>query len=116
MDMGKEIIIKKGCKLLLDAFQFAGISSSNRTPKTKVYSSLGLTKVKYNIYRQSREENEKVKVQTSPNNLIHCANMWSTWLWNRSLESINTPRSLIVGTSYRGLTKFIIVNQCISFS
>jgi hypothetical protein len=42
---------------------------------TEAYSSLDLTKVKYNIYRQSREENEKVKVQTSPNNLIHCANM-----------------------------------------
>jgi hypothetical protein len=42
---------------------------------TEAYSSFDLTKVKYNIYRQSREENEKVKVRTSPNNLIHCENM-----------------------------------------
>jgi hypothetical protein len=46
---------------------------------TEAYSSLDLTKVKYNIYiyiyRHSREENEKVKVRTSPSNLIHCANM-----------------------------------------
>jgi hypothetical protein len=41
---------------------------------TEAHSSLDLTKVKYNIYRQSREENEKVNVRTSPNNLIHCEN------------------------------------------
>jgi hypothetical protein len=29
MDMGKGTIITKGCKLLLDAFQFIGISSRN---------------------------------------------------------------------------------------
>jgi hypothetical protein len=29
MDMGKETIITKGCKLLLDAFQFVGIGSRN---------------------------------------------------------------------------------------
>jgi hypothetical protein len=34
---------------------------------TETYSSLDLIKVKYNVYRQSSEENEKVKVQTSPN-------------------------------------------------
>jgi hypothetical protein len=42
---------------------------------TEAYSSLDLTKVKYKIRRQSREENEKVKIQTSPNNLMHCENM-----------------------------------------
>jgi hypothetical protein len=30
--MGKETIITKGCKLLLDAFQFVGISSRNGIP------------------------------------------------------------------------------------
>jgi hypothetical protein len=60
MDMGKEKVITKGCKLLLDAFQFVGISGRFKIP----------TKVKYNIYRQSREENEMVKVRTSPNNVI----------------------------------------------
>jgi hypothetical protein len=74
MDMGKETIITKGCKLLLDAFQFVGISSRNRIPNNTGVFKLR-SKVKYNIYRQSREENEKVKVRTSPNNLIHCENM-----------------------------------------
>jgi hypothetical protein len=35
MDMGKETIITKGWKLLLDAFQFVGISSHNRIPNKR---------------------------------------------------------------------------------
>jgi hypothetical protein len=35
MEMGKETIITKGCKLLLDAFQFVGISSCNRIPNNR---------------------------------------------------------------------------------
>jgi hypothetical protein len=42
---------------------------------TEAYSSLDLIKVKYNISKQSSEENEKVKVRTSPNILIHCEKM-----------------------------------------
>jgi hypothetical protein len=71
MDMGKETIITKGCKLLLDAFQFLASVVVIEFQTTEAYSSFDLTKVKYNIYRQSREENEKVKVRTSPNNFIH---------------------------------------------
>jgi hypothetical protein len=35
MDMGKETIITKGCRLVLDAFQFVGISSLNRIPNSR---------------------------------------------------------------------------------
>jgi hypothetical protein len=35
MNMGKETIITKGCKLLLDAFQFVGISSRNGIPNDR---------------------------------------------------------------------------------
>jgi hypothetical protein len=59
MDMGKETIITKGCKLLLDVFQFVGISGRNRIPNTRGVFKLK-SKVQYNIYIQSREENEKV--------------------------------------------------------
>jgi hypothetical protein len=61
MDMGKETVITKGCKLQLVAFQFVGVSGRNRIPNDRGVFKLR-SKVKYNIYRQSREENEKVKV------------------------------------------------------
>jgi hypothetical protein len=32
MDLGEKTIVTKSCKLLLDAFQFVGISSHNRVP------------------------------------------------------------------------------------
>jgi hypothetical protein len=35
MDMGKEMITTKGCKRLLDAFQFVGISSHNGIPNNR---------------------------------------------------------------------------------
>jgi hypothetical protein len=35
MDMGKETIITKSCKLLLEVFQFVDISSSNRIPNKR---------------------------------------------------------------------------------
>jgi hypothetical protein len=35
MDMEKETIKTEGCKLLLDAFQFVGISRSNRIPDNR---------------------------------------------------------------------------------
>jgi hypothetical protein len=35
MDMGKDAVETKGCKLLLDAFQFVGIRRHNRMPKRR---------------------------------------------------------------------------------
>jgi hypothetical protein len=67
MDMGKETIITKGCKLLLDAFRFIGISSRKGFQTTEAYSSLDLTKVKY-VYRQSREEDENNRENNNNNN------------------------------------------------
>jgi hypothetical protein len=32
MDLGEKTIVTKSCELLLDAFQFVGISSRNRVP------------------------------------------------------------------------------------
>jgi hypothetical protein len=32
MNLGEKTIVTKSCELLLDAFQFAGISSRNRVP------------------------------------------------------------------------------------
>jgi hypothetical protein len=59
MDMGKETIITR-------AANFCSMRSSLvvviEFQTTETYSSFDLTKVKYNIYRQSREENENVKV------------------------------------------------------
>jgi hypothetical protein len=75
MDIGKETIITKGCKRLLDAFQLLASVVVIEFQTAEAYSSSYLTKVKYNVCRQSREENEKVKVRTSPNNVIYCENM-----------------------------------------
>jgi hypothetical protein len=58
MDFGKQTIITKGYKRLRDAFQDVGISSRNRIPNDRGVFKFR-SKVKYNIYRQSREENEK---------------------------------------------------------
>jgi hypothetical protein len=35
MDLGEKTIVAKGCELLLDAFQFVGISSRNRFPNNE---------------------------------------------------------------------------------
>jgi hypothetical protein len=45
MDYGKDTIKTKGCKLLLDAFQFVGISRRNRFPKTETYSIKKIIKI-----------------------------------------------------------------------
>jgi hypothetical protein len=41
MDMGKERITTEGCKRLLDAFQFVGISRRNRIPNSRDVFKLG---------------------------------------------------------------------------
>lgn len=69
--MGKEKIKTEGCKLLLCAFKFVGITKRNRIPNNRSVSNWRLTRVKYNTYRQSREEQENVKLQIRFNNLIH---------------------------------------------
>jgi hypothetical protein len=43
MNMGKEMIETKGCKLLRDVLQFVGISRGNRVPNDE-----GLFKLRYN--------------------------------------------------------------------
>jgi hypothetical protein len=59
-------------KLLLDFFQFVDISRCVAEFKTTdVYSNLDLSRVKDNRYGQLKDENEKVMLQTRPNNLIH---------------------------------------------
>jgi hypothetical protein len=35
MDLGEKKIVTKNCELLLDAFQFVGISSRNRVPNNR---------------------------------------------------------------------------------
>jgi hypothetical protein len=63
MDMGKEIIETKGCKLLLDPFHFVGISRHNIITNSSGEFKLRC-RVKYDTYRQSREAKEKVMLQT----------------------------------------------------
>jgi hypothetical protein len=57
MNMGKQMVMTKGCRLPLDMFCTA-----------EAYSSLDLTNMKCNINKQSREEKENVAMQTQSNN------------------------------------------------
>jgi hypothetical protein len=56
MDMGKEKIKTKGCKFLLVACQYVGISKHNKSSKLEAYSSSDITRVKYTTYRHSMAE------------------------------------------------------------
>jgi hypothetical protein len=66
-------------KLLLNAFQFAGICGRNRIPNTQAHSTLDLTNVKYNMNICSRDENLKVMLQNRPYNFRETIKL--TWLW-----------------------------------
>jgi hypothetical protein len=62
MDMEKETITIKAANFCWMCSSFLASVVTIEFLTAEVYSSFDLTKVKYNIYRQSREENEKVKV------------------------------------------------------
>jgi hypothetical protein len=61
MNMGKETIKTKGCKLLLDAFQFVGISSRNGIPNDR-----GVFKLRSN----NNTDNNNNNINNNNNNTI----------------------------------------------
>jgi hypothetical protein len=66
-------------KLLLDALKLVSSLGMIRVPPTKAYCNFDLTNVKYNTYKQSREENLKVMEQMRPSSLIHSENLKSRY-------------------------------------
>jgi hypothetical protein len=65
--IGKETFKSKYCKLCSILFSSVNVTEFRTTV---AYSSLDLTAVKYNIYTQSREEDDKALLRTRLNNLI----------------------------------------------
>jgi hypothetical protein len=114
--MGKEMIRTEDCDLLLDALQFFVINRLTNFQTTEAYSSSDQTKLKYNIYRHSRGEEERVTLRTRFNNLLR----WEKYIVGMIMEMkfrINKYSQVfnIVGTGYRGMTKFTYVGKSVVF-
>jgi hypothetical protein len=71
MELGKERIKSEGSKRLMEACHFLEISRRNRVPNNRFLFKFRSNKVKYNIYRYSRDDENKVELLTRPSNLIH---------------------------------------------
>jgi hypothetical protein len=75
--MWKEVIEMNSCKLLVDAFQFVGMSTDvcNRVPSSRNVFKLRSYCGKYNRSRYLRDKKEKIMLQTRPSNFRHSENV-----------------------------------------
>jgi hypothetical protein len=88
----KKTLMTKSYKLPLDASQVTHFWSSDRIPRNRVISNLGLTTVQYSVRRPCNDKKEKVTVWINPNSPMAWEKMWLTH-W--SFVSVSTPISLI---------------------
>jgi hypothetical protein len=64
MDTGKEMTETESYRVLLQLFQFTGISDVIEFHKTEAYPSVYITRVKYSLYRHSSDVKGKITLQT----------------------------------------------------
>jgi hypothetical protein len=84
---------------------------------TEAYASLDLKRVKCYIYIDIPWAIKRwLCCELDLKSLTRSTNIQQIWICKWSLESINTPVSNRVGMYYKGLKKFIFVDEYVNFS